>query len=325
MSPKSLKNYKERILVTGGAGFIGSNFLNYFVPLRPRTLFVNVDCLTYAGDLKNIKVSSSANYIFEKADIRSRKKLESIFKKYRLTGVIHFAAESHVDLSIKNPRIFLETNILGTENLLALSVIYKVERFLLVSTDEVYGALGPGDAGFKESDVLDPRSPYSASKAGAEHLTRAYANTYKLDVVITRSSNNYGPNQDKSKLIPLFVTNLLKDKPVPLYGKGLQVRDWLYVEDNVRAIDLIFRKGRSGEVYNVGGDCELSNVELTKKLLSLLKKGEKMIKYVADRPGHDFRYSLDSAKIKKLGWSPSVLFEEGLRRTLEYFRSGAEK
>ncbi len=316
---KMISKYRERILVTGGAGFIGSNFLNYFVPKDRKKLFFNVDILTYAGNLKNINVASCSNYVFEKIDIRNRKNLEKIFKEYNPTGVIHFAAESHVDFSIKNPQIFLETNVIGTDNLLALSIKHKVKRFLLISTDEVYGALSPKDRSSIETDRVDPRSPYSASKAAAEHLVRAYANTFKLNAVITRSSNNYGPNQDKSKVIPLFINNLSRGKKVPLYGRGLQIRDWIYVEDNVRAVDLVFRKGKSGEVYNVGGNYELSNFELTKKLLDLFGKGKEMIRYVADRRGHDFRYSLNSDKIKKLGWKRRVSFGEGLKKTLDFF------
>ena len=315
------KNYKERILVTGGAGFIGSNYLNHFVPKNKSTLFINVDVLTYAGNLKNINVSKEANYVFEKVDIRDKGALQKVFRKYQPTGVIHFAAESHVDFSIKNPQIFLETNVIGTDNLLALSVKHKIKRFLLISTDEVYGALSQKDRSFEETDLLDPRSPYSASKAGAEYLARAYANTFGLDVVTTRSSNNYGPNQDKSKVIPLFISNLLKGKKVPLYGKGLQVRDWLYVEDNVRAINLVWRKGKSGEVYNVGGNYELSNYDLTCKLLSLLGLGEEMIDYVKDRPGHDFRYSLNTDKIMKLGWKPEIFFSQGIIRTLDFYKN----
>lgn len=315
-----MPNYSEIIIVTGGAGFIGSNYLNLFVPSRKNTLFVNVDCLTSAGNLKNIKVGKLANYKHAKVDIADERKLDAVFKKYKPTGVINFAAESHVDVSIKNPDIFITTNIIGTHNLLKNALKYKIKRFLQVSTDEVYGALGKSGS-FNEESPIAPNNPYSASKVGAEMLARAYHKTYGLPVIITRGSNTYGPNQDTSKLLPKFITNLLANKPVPLYGKGAQVREWLYVDDHARGIDLAYRKGKAGEVYNIGGDTELTNLELTTKLLTLLGKTKNLINYVPDRLGHDFRYSLNSNKAKlELNWQPKTNFETALKKTIDALR-----
>lgn len=311
---------KKVIAVTGGAGFIGSNYLNKFVPRYPNYMFVNIDTLTYAGDLKNIRVSDAPNYVFEKADIRDRAGLEGIFKKYAPTAIIHFAAESHVDFSITNPSLFVETNVNGTHNLLSLAKKYGVKRFLQVSTDEVYGALEKDAPPFTETTLLAPNSPYSASKAAAEFFAHAYHKTFGLDVVITRCSNNYGPNQDKTKLIPLFITNLLAGEQVPLYGEGKNIRDWLFVEDHCDALDLVFQKGAAGEVYNIGGNNEIENIEITKKLIALAGRDESAIKRVPDRLGHDFRYAIDCSKIKReLGWSPKKTFEGGLRETFEFY------
>jgi dTDP-glucose 4,6-dehydratase len=311
----------KTLLITGGAGFIGSNYLNKFVPLYLDTKFVNIDSLTYAGSLDNIKVSESPNYVFEKADIRDRSKLEEIFSKYKPDGVIHFAAESHVDMSIKDPDIFVETNVLGTHNLLSLSKEHGIKRFHYVGTDEVYGSLSLSDTAWTEESLLLPRSPYSASKAGGEMMVRAYKETFGLDVTITRCSNNYGPYQDRTKLIPLFITKLLAGEKVPVYGKGDNIRDWLYVEDHVDAIDLVFRKGVNGEVYNIAGNSELTNLEITQKLIELTHRDESAIEYVTDRPGHDFRYALDASKIKNtLGFTPKVSLEDGLAKTLEFYK-----
>lgn len=313
--------YSEIIFVTGGAGFIGSNYLNKYVPRHAKYLFVNIDAITYAADKKNIKVSKLSNYVFKKLDIRDAAKLERIFSAYRPTGIIHFAAESHVDMSIKDPNIFIETNIIGTNNLLSLSRKYNVKRFHHISTDEVYGALKDKKGIFTEKSPVAPRNPYSASKAGADLMVMAYHETFGLNVVITRSSNNYGPNQDTTKLIPSFITKLLKGKRVPLYGKGENIRDWLYVEDNVDAIDLVFHKGRSGEVYNIGGNCELTNIAVVKKLLVLTGRDETSIEYVKDRLGHDFRYALSSGKLtKEFGWKPKVDFEKGIRNTFASYK-----
>jgi dTDP-glucose 4,6-dehydratase len=311
----------KTIIISGGAGFIGSNYLNKFVLQYPEYTFVNLDALTYAGNLKNVLVSDAPNYVFEKADIRDRALLEEIFKKYSPTGIIHFAAESHVDMSIADPSLFVETNINGTHNLLVLAKKYGVERFLQVSTDEVYGALNANGSPFTESTLLAPNSPYSASKAAAEHLVRAYHHTFGLDAVTTRCSNNYGPNQDTTKLIPLFITKLLAGEQVPVYGEGKNVRDWLHVEDHIEALDLVFHKGISGEIYNIGGNNEIENIEITKTLITLAERDESAISYVPDRLGHDFRYAIDCSKIQKeLGWSPKKTFSEGIRETFEFYK-----
>lgn len=314
--------YKKVILITGGAGFIGSNYLNKFVSKYKNYLFVNVDILTYAANLKNIKVRFAKNYKFERIDIRNITKLDKIFRKYKPTDIIHFAAESHVDFSIQNPSIFIETNINGTHNLLFLAQKYRINRFCQISTDEVYGQLKTKEGKFKETDNLNPSSPYSASKASAELLVNVYHKTFALNTVITRSSNNYGPNQDISKLIPKFITNLLNNKKVPLYASGKNIRDWIYVEDNIEAIDLVFHKGRSGEVYNIGGQCEKTNSEVTKILLKLFKKDSSYIEHVLDRLGHDFRYALDISKIRReLGWRPRYNFQQAIKKTVEFYKN----
>ena len=308
------------ILVTGGAGFIGSNYLNTFVLKYPDTHFINVDILTYAGKLENISVSECGNYSFEKTDITDAIELEKIFATYKPEGVIHFAAESHVDKSISNPDEFINTNIVGTNNLLRLSVKYGVQRFHQISTDEVYGSLKPDEAPFTEESQLFPNSPYSASKASADLLVRSYNETFDLNVVITRCSNNYGPNQDDTKLIPLFIKKLQAGERVPLYGDGMNIRDWLHVDDHVQAIDLVFNKGRNGEIYNIGGKNELTNIDLVQKLLTLTVRDADAIEYVVDRLGHDFRYAIDISKINaELGWQPGVLFEDGLKCLVKHF------
>ena len=317
------KEYKKKIIVTGGFGFIGSNFLNKFVLKYPEYLFINVDCMTYAANKKNVTVSRKPNYAFEKTDIRDLKSLEKVFKKYKPTDTIHFAAESHVDISIENPAIFVETNIIGTHNLLMLAKKYSLNRHYQVSTDEVYGSLKKNDKPFTTSSPLAPNSPYSASKAAADMLVRVYFKTFGMNTVISRCSNNYGPNQDKTKLIPRFISLLLSNKKVPLYAKGENIRDWIYVEDHIDAIDKIFHKGKPGGIYNIGGNCELSNMEITKKLIAITNKDESYIEYVSDRPGHDFRYAIDNSEIyKKLGWKPRYSFKEGLVKTFENMTKG---
>lgn len=315
-------NMINTILVTGGAGFIGSNFLNKFVALKKNIEWVCVDKLTYAGDLANIEVKDLPNFHFEKVDIVDKEALEKVFQKYRFDGVIHFAAESHVDNSIKNPDPFVMTNVVGTLNLLDLALKNNIQRFHHISTDEVYGELGQSGY-FTEETPYKPNSPYSASKAGSDHLVRAYHETYGLDTVISNCSNNFGPHQNSEKLIPLFIKNLLANKKVPLYGSGMNIRDWLYVEDHCDAIDMIFNNGKSGETYLVGGLCgERTNFEIVKILLQKLAKDESFINYVEDRKGHDFRYAIDASKIKReLGWSPKVDFEEGLDKTIEWYRN----
>lgn len=313
--------YNKTILVTGGAGFIGSNYLNTFVPVYPNYRFINVDSLTYAANLKNITVSEAANYAFAQADIRDNTALLRIFDKFSPTHIINFAAESHVDNSILGPRIFIETNIVGTENLLECARTQRIVRFHQISTDEVYGSLSPDAAPSKEDAPLLPNSPYSASKASADLLVRSYNKTFGLNTVITRASNNYGQHQHREKLIPRFITNLLENKKVPVYGEGMNIRDWIHVSDHIQGIDAAFHTGKSGEIYNLGGGKELTNLTITKELLQLLGKDETMIEHVTDRLGHDFRYALDSSKAtQELGWTPKKDFSSGLRETVEYYK-----
>ena len=307
----------KSILITGGAGFIGSNYLNTFVPHYKDIHFVNVDALTYAGKLSNITISDLPNYSFEQVDIRAFTELEKVFATYTPEGVIHFAAESHVDKSIANPDEFIQTNVSGTNNLLRLAVQHKVERFHQISTDEVYGSLQLGDEAFTETHPLAPNNPYSASKAAADLLVRSYHKTFGLNTVITRCSNNFGPYQDDTKLIPLFIKKLKAGETVPLYGDGSNMRDWLHVSDHVRAVDVVFNNGKAGEIYNVGGTHELSNLELVHKLLTLTGRDETAIVHVPDRLGHDFRYAINATKITtQLGWKPTVTFDEGIQELL---------
>jgi len=308
-----------KILVTGGAGFIGSNFIHYMVQQYPNYTIINLDKLTYAGNLENLKgVEQSPNYRFVKGDILDRDLLAPIFAE-GLDAVLNFAAESHVDRSIMDPGIFVKTNVLGTQVLLDLAKQYGVRKFVQISTDEVYGSLG--DEGyFTENTPLAPNSPYSASKAGADLLVRAYHETYGLPVNITRCSNNYGPYQFPEKLIPLMIKNALEDKPLPVYGDGSNVRDWLHVEDHCRAIDLVLHHGVSGEVYNIGGNNERTNLQIVRTILEYLNKPESLIQFVQDRPGHDKRYAIDAAKIRKeLGWTPRYTFDEGIKQTIEWY------
>ena len=310
----------ECIIVTGGAGFIGSNYLNKYVPRYPDTLFVNVDALTYASKKEQVQAAKEQNYRFHHTDIRDVSALETLFQTYRPTALINFAAESHVDISIENPSLFVETNITGTHNLLLLARKYALNRFHQISTDEVYGSLGADDPSFTTATPLSPNSPYSASKAAADMLVRAYHRTYGLNTVISRCSNNYGPHQDDTKLIPKFITLLLKGEKVPLYAKGENIRDWLYVEDHVDAIDCIFRTGESGAVYNIGGGKELTNRAIVDRLLALTGRNESFVEHVADRLGHDFRYSTDAGELERsLGWKPQWNFEKGLQETFNFY------
>jgi dTDP-glucose 4,6-dehydratase len=326
---------KKTILITGGAGFIGSHVVRLFVTKYPDYLIVNADKLTYAGNLENLSdVDSTKNYLFEKTDIVNKSQVTDLFRKYNFDGVIHLAAESHVDRSITGPDEFVFTNIVGTVNLLNASLAnwqanFAGKLFYHISTDEVYGSLG--DKGlFTEETSYDPQSPYSASKAGSDHMVRAYHNTFKMPVVVSNCSNNYGPNQFPEKLIPLAINNIKNNKPVPVYGKGENIRDWLYVEDHASAIDLIFHKGRPGETYNIGGINEWKNIDLIYLLCKIMDKklGRKegtsagLITFVRDRPGHDLRYAIDSSKIsRELGWSPSLKFEQGLEKTVDWYLS----
>jgi dTDP-glucose 4,6-dehydratase len=326
-------NTKKIIFITGGAGFIGSHVIRRFVLRYPEYLIVNVDKLTYAGNLENLKdIDHSPNYRFEKADIADPKELEILFSKYKVDGIIHLAAESHVDRSITNPMDFLMTNIAGTVNLLNCCRIHWKDAtggklFYHISTDEVYGSVEDGGF-FTELTAYDPRSPYSASKAGSDHFVRAYHNTYKLPVVVSNCSNNYGPNQFPEKLIPLAINNIKNNIPIPVYGRGENIRDWLYVIDHASAIDSIFHHGKMGETYNIGGNNEWKNIDLIRMLCSIMDRklnrvtgtAESLITFVKDRAGHDLRYAIDSGKLQQqLGWKPSVTFETGLERTVDWY------
>ncbi len=312
-------NNMKKILVTGGAGFIGSNYINSILS-ESDDLIVNIDKLTYAGNLENLKdVDSKTNYHFVKGDITNFELIDYLFVKYKITHVVNFAAESHVDRSILGSEIFFRTNVIGTNVLLEAAKRHNVEKFLQVSTDEVYGSLGP-EGLFTESTPLSPNSPYSSSKASADMMAMSFYHTYGMPVVITRCSNNYGQLQFPEKLIPLMIINALNDKKLPVYGDGMNVRDWIYVLDHNKAINLVLEKGRVGEVYNIGASREMPNIEIVKLILNKLGKGENLIEYVKDRLGHDRRYAIDSSKIQnELGWSPKFDFENAIENTIDWY------
>lgn len=329
----------KKILITGGAGFIGSHVVRLFVTKYPEYQIFNLDKLTYAGNLANLTdIENQPNYTFVKGDLVDAPFVDALFAEHNFDGVIHLAAESHVDRSITDPMAFVLTNVVGTVNLLnAAKNTWKGncdgKRFYHVSTDEVYGELHNPEDFFTETTAYDPRSPYSASKASSDHFVRAYGNTYKMPVVITNCSNNYGPNHFPEKLIPLMIHNILNNKPLPVYGKGENVRDWLFVIDHARAIDTVYHKGVLGETYNIGGFNEWKNIDLVKLLCSVMDKklgraegtSEQLITYVTDRAGHDLRYAIDANKImKELGWEPSLQFEEGLEKTVDWFLANTE-
>jgi dTDP-glucose 4,6-dehydratase len=306
------------LLVTGGAGFIGSNFIRHMLGAYPDDKIVNLDYLTYAGNLNNLKTcDTNPHYIFVRGDICDHTLVNAVMEKHGIDTVVHFAAESHVDRSIADASVFVQTNVLGTHTLLEAAKERNVRKFIHISTDEVYGSIREGS--FRETDILSPSSPYSSSKAGSDLLALSYFTTYDLPVIITRCTNNFGPCQYPEKLIPLFVTNLLDGKKVPVYGTGKNVRDWIHVGDHCRAIDFLLNRGDSGEIYNIGGENEKTNLEITEKVLTLLEKDDSMIEYVQDRPGHDFRYSLNCTKLRRLGWKPSRSFEEALRDTVSWY------
>ena len=326
------------ILVTGGAGFIGSHLVRHLVNKYPDYNIINLDLLSYAGNLENIRdIDQKTNYTFVKGDICDMDALRTLFDQHNFDTVIHLAAESHVDRSITDPLLFIKTNVLGTATLLQVAKElwdenYEGKRFYHVSTDEVYGSLG--DTGFfYENTAYDPRSPYSASKAGSDHIVRAYYHTYHMPVVLSNCSNNYGPNQFPEKLIPLFINNIINEKSLPVYGKGINVRDWLYVKDHAAAIDTILHNGKTGETYNIGGHNEWKNIDLIHLLIKLTDQklnrpegySEKLITYVTDRAGHDLRYAIDATKLKDdLGWVPSLQFEEGLSKTIDWYLENTE-
>jgi dTDP-glucose 4,6-dehydratase len=328
----------KNILVTGGAGFIGSNFINHMLSSYDYNI-INLDALTYAGNLENLKeIEKSLNYTFVKGDICNTQLVEDLFRKYSIDTVVNFAAESHVDRSIEDPKIFLTTNIIGTQTLLdaakknwklhpndKYSYDYRQDvKFLQVSTDEVYGALGKAGM-FTETTPLSPNSPYSASKASADLIVRAYHATFGLPINITRCSNNYGPYQFPEKLIPLMINNCKHDKSLPIYGDGMQIRDWLHVKDHCRGIDTVLHQGVLGEIYNIGGNNEKANIEIVKLILQNLHKPESLITFVKDRPGHDRRYAIDNTKITtQLGWHPSYTFEQGISETIQWYLNNVE-
>jgi len=307
------------IFVTGAAGFIGSNFVHYLTERTEEDIVV-LDKITYAGDIVNLY--PLWQHKVERVDLSDIEQLEPLFKKYNPSAVFHFAAESHVDNSIKDVTPFLYTNVIGTTNLLRCAVDCDLKMFHHISTDEVYGSLGYDDPSFTEETPYDPQNPYSASKAASDHFVMAFHNTYGLPVKLTNCSNNYGPRQNVEKLIPKTITNILQGNKIPVYGKGENIRDWIYVEDHCEAIYEVFNRGKVGEKYNIGGECEVKNIDLIKKLLELLGGSEDLIEYVNDRPGHDLRYSIDNAKIRSdLGWVPKYTLEQGLEKTIDWYKN----
>jgi len=307
------------LLVTGGCGFAGSNFIRYIFKKYPDYKIINLDKLTYAGNPNNLKdIDGNANFKFIKGDIADERTVRKVLRLNKIDVIINYAAETHVDRSILDPSAFVRTDVLGTYNLLEGIKEFKIKKYIQISTDEVYGSIAEGK--FTEESPLKPNSPYSASKAGGDLLCRSYIKTYQLPIIVTHGSNFYGPNQYPEKLIPLFITNLLEDKKVPLYGEGENVREWLFVLDHANAIDFLLHKGELGEVYNIGSGIEKKNIQITKLILDELGLGTNMIEKIKDRPGHDLRYALDSSKINKLGWQPEFKFEDAIRETIRWYK-----
>jgi dTDP-glucose 4,6-dehydratase len=307
-----------KILVTGGAGFIGSNFIRHMIKTYPDDEIVNLDALSYAGNPDNLKdIDNNTRYTFVKGNICDSRIVNIILEKHEIDTIVHFAAESHVDRSIADASVFVKTNVLGTQTLLDAARRHAIRKFIHISTDEVYGSIPEGS--FKETDILTPSSPYSSSKAGSDLIALSYFTTYNLPIIITRCTNNFGPYQYPEKLIPLFVTNLIDGRKVPVYGTGNNIRDWIHVNDHCHAVDFLLHKGKTGEIYNIGGGSERTNREITENILKLLRKSESMIEYVTDRLGHDFRYSLDCSKLFSLGWKPGYSFDEGLKETVTWY------
>ncbi len=312
------------VMITGGCGFIGSNFVQYLLETHPEVYIINFDSLTYAGNLANLAgLAGNSRYRFVRGDITDREAVHGVLSQ-GIDALFNFAAESHVDRSIHDSGPFVRTNVLGTQTLLDAAREHGVKRYIQISTDEVYGSLGPTGY-FTEETPLAPNSPYAASKASADMLVRSYVHTFHLPALITRCSNNYGPYQFPEKLIPLFISNLLRDEPIPVYGDGLNVRDWIHVRDHCAAIERVWQAGRAGEVYNIGGHCERTNLELTHSLLDVMGKPRTLIRYVKDRPGHDRRYAIDCSKCEReLGWKPSIAFEQGLRDTIIWYKKNSD-
>ncbi len=324
--PQDNIHVPQNVLITGGCGFIGSNFIRYLISLNKKIHIINYDSITYAGNTKNLEdIESSENYTFIRGDIRNKESLLSVFQRFSPDTVINFAAESHVDRSIEEPNIFLETNILGTNNLIVLALEHSVSRFVQISTDEVYGDLTDDEAPFSEVSMIKPSSPYASSKASADLLILSFCRTFRLPAIITRCSNNYGPYQHIEKLIPKIINNSINGEKIPIYGTGNNIRDWIHVHDQCEGIFSAMTKGSLGQVYNFGGNCEIRNINIVKRILSYLDLSESLIEFVEDRLGHDYRYAIDSSKsLKELNWKPKISFDDGIKETIKWYQSNQD-